>query len=246
MQGVGVIIPAFNESENIFILLGKIFHFLPSATVLIVDDSNPLENKKLINSLTRIPAQQRKQVTVVSRNKKSGRGSAVRDGLTQLQQNKKITYFFEMDADLAHDPKDFQKFFDAVKKNKADVVIGSRYLENSTIEKWPLWRLVLSKLYNKGINVWLNLNLSDYTNGFRLYNRRAVEFLTKITLREKGFIALSEIAYRLKSNNFVVVEIPITFTDRTHGKSNATGKEYLSALLGILRIKLLPLRRKNS
>lgn len=121
--------------------------------------------------------------------------------------------------------------------SKTDLVIGSRYLNKSRITKWPLKRLILSKIINFFINKWLGLKLSDYTNGFRLYNRKAVEFLTKVPLKEKGFIALSEIAYRLKKNNFKISEVPIVFTDRTYGKSSAGLKEFVASLIGIVRIK---------
>lgn len=242
MRNVGVAIPSYNESENVFILINKILSVLPNAKIVVVDDSKLYENKRLLDSLKKIDNAKRKQVKVLSREKKLGRGSAVRMGLLALLQNKDILYMFEMDADLSHNPEEFLMFFEKLEKENADVVIGSRYLDKSKTVKWPIWRLILSKLYNKGINFWLGLSLTDYTNGFRLYKRDAVEFLSRVALREKGFIALSEIAYRLKMNNFKLVEVPITFTDRTQGKSSANAKEYVSALIGIVRIKVVPFR----
>lgn len=235
---VGVIIPSFNETTNISLLTKKIFSFLPDARIIIVDDSKIENNLKLKKILDFDSHLKNKNVLLISRFKKMGRGSAILRGFKGMLKNKQVKYFFEMDADLAHDPKDFNKFLDAIKSKKADLVIGSRYLAHSKIIKWPLKRLILSKMINSFINIWLGLRISDYTNGFRLYNRRSVEFLTKIKLKEKGFITLSEIAFRLKKNGFKIAEVPINFTDRTYGKSSADPKEFASALIGIIRIKM--------
>lgn len=233
-MNTSVIIPSFNEAKNVQLLIRKIYVYLPDAKVIVVDDSNHKENEELKKNLKL----ENKNIMVVSRHKKLGRGSAVINGMKEMLKNRSIKYFFEMDADLAHDPKDFQKFFTSMNSNKAALVIGSRYLSKSRIIKWPMKRLILSKIINFFINIWLGLKLSDYTNGFRLYNLKAVEFLTKIHLKEKGFIALSEIAYKLRANNFKISEVPITFTDRDYGKSNANFKEFIASLIGIVRIKI--------
>ena len=244
-QKIGVIIPSYNESENIYLLIQKIFAVLSEATIIIVDDSSIDENKKLIDSIRYSKSLKKKNITVISRFKKSGRGSAVVLGLKEMLKNKKIQYFFEMDADLVHDPKDFNKFIKKIESDKAQVIIGSRYLSESKIIKWTLKRLILSKIVNAFINICLGLKLSDYTNGFRLYNRDAVEFLTRIELRESGFIALSEIVYRLKNNNFIINEVPINFNDIAFGKSSADHKEFASALLGLIRIKIFSSQTKD-
>lgn len=235
-QNIGIIIPSYNETANIRILTKRIFFYLPQAKIIVVDDSSSKENKRLKQETIF------KNIAVISRLKKLGRGSAVIIGFREMLKNKNINYFFEMDADLAHDPKDFQKFLTSMTSNKSALVIGSRYLSKSRIIKWPIKRLILSKIINFFINIWLGLKLSDYTNGFRLYNRKAIEFLTKIHLKEKGFISLSEIAYRLKKNNFKIDEVPIIFTDRAHGKSSANFKEFISSLIGIIRIRISPLK----
>lgn len=233
-MNTSVIIPSFNEAKNVQLLIKKIYMYLPDAKIVVVDDSNHIENERLKKNLKL----ENKSVMVVSRHKKLGRGSAVLDGMRKMLKDKSIKYFFEMDADLAHDPKDFQKFITSMILNKADLVIGSRYLSKSRIIKWPLKRLILSKIINFFINIWLGIKLSDYTNGFRLYNRKAVDFLTKINLKEKGFIALSEIAFKLKKGNFKIVEVPISFTDRKYGQSSAGLLEFLTSLVGIIRIKI--------
>lgn len=233
IKQVGIVIPTYNEVENISLLLKRIFSYIPEAIIVIVDDSNNEENKKLRNSIN----YNEKKVILISRYSKNGRGSAVIRGFKELFKIKTISYFFEMDADLAHNPKDFKQFLLGINSSKADLVIGSRYLFKSIIIKWPKRRLILSRIINVFINLLLRLKLSDYTNGFRLYNRKAVNFLLKVKLKERGFISLSEIAFKLKSNNFIIREVPITFTDRKFGESSAGINEFFWSLVGIFRIR---------
>lgn len=218
---IAIIIPAYNEVENLRILLKDVRRYLPDAQIIIVDDS-PVK--------TDYPG-----AIVISRQRKLGRGSAVLTGFSEALKDKTIKYLFEMDADLAHSPSEFERFL--VKRNEADMIIGSRYLGTSRIVKWPKYRLIQSKLINTFLNMWLGLNISDYTNGFRLYSRVAAEFLVRASLKESGFIALSEIAYRLKKNGFRITEVPISFRDRTHGASNANIKEVFQSLIGAIRIR---------
>lgn len=222
--GIAVIIPAYNEQKNLRILLKDIGLYLPHAHIVIVDDSPSGHGE--------FPG-----VILIARGHKMGRGSAVIRGLAEALTHKEIQYCFEMDADLAHSPKEFERFL-AV-RHEADMVIGSRYLASSRIVKWPLRRLVQSKLINAFLNMWLGLHLTDYTNGFRLYSRKAAEFLLGARLHETGFIALSEIAYKLKRNGFRIAEVPISFQDRKHGASNANFKELLRSLMGAIRIRML-------
>lgn len=220
---IAVVIPAYNEEKNLHILLEDIHRYLPGAFVVIVDDSPA---KMFFTG-----------VTVVSRGQKLGRGSAVIRGLAEALKHKEIRYCFEMDADLAHSPSEFSRFLK--KRNSAGLIVGSRYLKQSHIVKWPMRRLIQSRLINAFLNIWLGLHLSDYTNGFRLYSRNAAEFLMTAHLRETGFIALSEIAYKLKRNGFRIMEVPITFRDRKYGFSNANIKELVRSFAGAIRIRVL-------
>lgn len=230
---ITIVIPAYNESQNLKILVKNIFGNLNTAGVIIVDDSTLEKEKEELRKISqKYPAG---SVKIIFRGQKSGRGSAVMDGLKASLKDKETKYFFEMDADLSHDPKELKLFLD--KKNKADMIIGSRYLNTSHIVKWPWWRVLQSRIINKILNVWLGLKITDYTDGYRLYSRKAVEYLCQLTLKEKGFIALSEIAFRLKKKGFKISEVPISFTDRTFGKSNANIKELLNSLAGAVRIR---------
>jgi dolichol-phosphate mannosyltransferase len=230
---ISVIIPAYNEQANLQILLKDIVRYLPGALVVVVDDSSSDKTLQLSRMLRRdFP-----KTVLISRGRKLGRGSAVIRGLAEALKCKEIQYCFEMDADLAHSPAEFKRFL--ALRDKEDLVIGSRYLTGSHIVKWPRYRLIQSKLINSFLNMWLGLHITDYTNGFRLYSRKAAEFLIRASLKESGFIALSEIAYKLKRNGFRITEVPISFRDRKHGASNANLKELLRSLAGAVRIRML-------
>lgn len=140
---LAIILPTFNESQNLRVLLNKIKKNASNAILIVVDDSIETEKtkiKKISKSF--------KKVQVISRKGKLGRGNAVLDGFRHVLQNKDVIYFVEMDTDLAHDPKELPQFYEAIQKEKAQLVIGSRYLTQSNIINWPFRRLILSKLIN--------------------------------------------------------------------------------------------------
>lgn len=231
---IAIIVPAYNESKNIPILLKRIYQVLPTSLVIIVDDSVPNQATTIANSIKKSFS----KAIYLRRKTKSGRGSAVLLGMKEALKHGTVTQIFEMDADLAHDPGDFHKFLTKAEHGGYGMIVGSRYTGRSMIKNWPLKRLVASKLVNAFLRLWLGIKLSDYTNGFRLYSRKAVAFLTKQKLRETGFISLSEVAYQLKKGGFTIAEVPITFTDRIYGVSSASAAEHLNAFRGMLRIRL--------
>lgn len=221
-RNVAVIIPAYCESDNLQILLPRISKTLPGAYVVVVDDSEYPEEYSGVMTLRR--------------GAKKGRGSAVVDGMKCALHKPYIKYFIEMDADLAHAPEECIAFIRAAAH--ADMVIGSRYLNGSVIKDWPMYRLVQSRIINFFLRYLLGLRLTDFTNGFRLYTRPVVEFLAGTPMKEKGFIALSEIAYTVQRHGFRISEIPVSFKDRKFGTSNANIRELIVSLIGAFRIRL--------
>jgi dolichol-phosphate mannosyltransferase len=229
---LAIVIPSYNDLDNIPLVVRSLQQVAPKATIIVVDDSSASEKAKLPKL-----KKQFKDITILERNKKSGRGSAVLLGFTHALQNPAIAYVVEMDADTSHDPADLPSLLD--QQGKADVVIGSRYLQKSKIINWPKKRLFLSRMINKLLlNNLLGLGLHDYTNGYRMYTRKAAEYLLKIRLYETGFLLLSETAYQLKKAGFTFMEVPITFTDRKFGKSSVTFTDLLENLFGAFRIRL--------
>lgn len=230
---LAIILPTYNESSNLRTLMTKIFKVASGVLIIIVDDSKEIENIKIKNI-----AKIYKNVEVLTRERKLGRGSAVLYGFTHALKNKNIKYFVEMDTDLAHDPAELHLLQTALKMNKAQLAIGSRYNRESRIVKWPMRRLIMSRLINLFLDIWLGLHLDDYTNGYRMYTRKAIEYVVRKGLHEKNFIALSESAYIIKKKGFDIVEVPITFTDRKHGESTVGITELLICLIGAIRIRL--------
>jgi dolichol-phosphate mannosyltransferase len=230
-KNVAVIIPTFNESLNIALLLSKIYDILPNASIFVVDDSDEKEYEKLKKNITN------PEVIVMNRTEKLGRGDAVIAGFKEALKNPKIDYFFEMDADLQHDPSDFPAFLKKMDEENADLVVGTRYDGQGEISDWPMDRLIKSKVANLYLKSMLGLDLTDFTSGFRLYSRRAVELLVKVDFKISGFIRHSESAYHIKKNELKITEVPIHFKSRKHGQSSLGSEKKLETFYGILKIR---------
>ncbi len=232
-NNIAIIIPSYNDAENIPLVVKGIRSVTPRAKIIIVDDSNEQQKKKL-----RSFAKKQKGLKVVEREGKGGRGSAVLDGFREALLDKSTEYVFEMDADTSHDAKDLTKFLK--NKKSADLIIGSRYIKGSKIVNWPKKRLFMSKLINSALlNLLFRLGIHDYTNGYRMYDRKSAEYLLSITLHETGFLLLSETAYKLKRAGFTMSEVPITFTDRKYGVSSVHIKDIFIALYSAFKIRFV-------
>jgi dolichol-phosphate mannosyltransferase len=232
-KDVAIIIPSYNDAKNIPLVVKGIRSVAASAKIIVVDDSNEEQKKKL-----RTFAKTQKGLQIIEREVKSGRGSAVLDGFREALLDKQTQFVFEMDADTSHSAKDLIKFLE--KKKSADLIIGSRYIKGSKIINWPKKRLFMSKVINSFLlNLLFNLGIHDYTNGYRMYDRKAAEYLLSITLHETGFLLLSESAYQLKRAGFTLAEVPIIFTDRKHGVSSVHTKDILFALLSAFKVRFI-------
>lgn len=230
---IAIIIPTYNEKANIKSLVFEIKKRTQFTDIYIVDDNSPDGTQDIIKKI----AHKDSHVFLVTRSKKDGRGGAVLAGFKKAYDSKKkYTSFIEMDADFSHSPDEISRL---LKHAKSEViVIGSRYITGSKIINWPVRRIIMSKLSNIYIRLVLGLTINDCTNGFRVYPRSAVKVLLAKNIIHKGFINLSETAYLLHKNKFLFFEVPITFRDRTHGKSNATIGEVLRSLFAIVQIRL--------
>ncbi len=232
-----VVIPSYNESENIEKLIDELLKQDKSIDVLVVDDNSPDGTSKLVAAHKQID----KKVFLITRDKKDGRGGAVMDGFRYgLKSKKKYTLFFEMDADFSHDPTEISRFLKKVET--CDVVIGSRYRPDSKIVGWPISRTVFSYLANKYARLLLRIPISDYTNGYRLYKREVLETIKFDAIEKSGYIVLSEIAFQVHLAGFKIGEVETVFVNRQRGLSNLTMGEILSALHSVFRLST---RRKK-
>lgn len=240
---IGIVIPAYNEGDNLPKLVNAILLAYPQSQVIVVDDSTGNECVKLINELNR------PEVTVVHRKAKGGRGSAVLEGISLLLQNGSLKYILEIDADFSHPPEQIPEILAKAQNGQADMVIASRYMNGSSIVNWPVKRKIFSALSNKLARAVLGVPVSDYTNGYRLYSRRAAEEIVKTCgTAGKGFIALSEILVNLYYKNFKVVELPTKFVNRTRGESSLSMSEIVGAMKGLIKIYFMipKIKRINS
>ncbi len=234
MRNISIIIPTYKEKENIFKLTKKILSLYPKAVIFVVDDTKNLNLKNRFKS---------NKIKYFLRKNKKGRGSAVLYGLKKSLRNKSNSIFIEMDADFSHNPKELKKKIEFFIKNDLDLLISSRYLESSKIINWPIQRLVFSKLSNKLAQFLLNVGVTDYTNGFRIYSRRSVELIVKKCGRiGDGFIVLSEILLTIKLNKFKIRELPTIFVNRKRGESSVNFKLIIQSLIGIVKLYFIKIK----
>lgn len=229
---VAVIIPTYNEKDNISNTIGLIQKAVPNILIYIVDDNSPDGTKEAVK---KIADKKNSNVFLIVRKRKSGRGGAVLEGMKAALKKVKTKYIMEMDADLSHDPKQIPRILE--KRAPGVICVGSRYVKGSRIVNWPWKRILLSGFANRYIAAVLRVKINDFTNGFRCYPKDAVKIILKNKIQHKGFITLSETLFLLSKNGFKFVEIPITFRDRTKGKSNATMMEVLMSLIAVIQIR---------
>lgn len=228
---IAIIIPTYNEAENIEILIKKIADLnLNDWRIFFIDDNSPDKTAQIIQSFAdKLP------ITLIQRPQKLGLGSAYVTGFKKaLQQN--AEYIFEMDADLSHDPKDIpqilQTCFDG-----ADLVIGSRKILGGKIIGWNWYRHFMSNGAMFFSRFILGLKTHDVTSGFRCYKRRVLENINLDKISAGGYAFQEEMLYLTEKNNFKITEIPVTFSDRKLGKSKLSKKDIWEFFITIFRLK---------
>ncbi|MCC2630516.1 MAG: glycosyl transferase, group 2 family protein [Candidatus Paceibacter sp.] len=229
MPKILIIIPTYNESENIVKLIDALFAENLNADILVVDDSSD-------NTAEFVRARQKDEprLFIIKRTQKGGRGSAVMEGFA-FGMERDYTRIVEMDADFSHDPRELKTLLAASADDT--LVIGSRYLKDSKILNWPLTRRIFSKCANFYANMILHIGIHDYTNGYRVYGREALKKLEPEKIKGQGYIVLSEISFQLFRKDVKFVEVPTVFVNRRRGASNFSLKEIREAFLSVLRVR---------
>ncbi|MCG2724667.1 MAG: glycosyltransferase [Elusimicrobia bacterium] len=227
---IGIIIPSYNEDDNLRELILDIEAQNTGADICVVDDSPGYSAAEALKSLGL------KNLKVILRRRKGGRGSAVLEGINFfIKTDHRI--IIEMDADFSHPPSQIAGLISESLKKNIDLLIASRYLEGSVIRGWPLWRRFFSRAANIMEGYVLGVPVKDYTNGFRVYSRRAAETISLTCGNSNGgFIALSEILVNLYYRNYRIAEVPMLFTNRLRGQSTVGCKEICCALFGLLKV----------
>jgi dolichol-phosphate mannosyltransferase len=227
-----MVLPTFNEALNLPSLIPRILQVNRAIDVLVVDDGSPDGTGELAEALGKKFSP---RVAVLHRSSKSGRGGAVMAGFRQALHDNRYVWFGEMDADQSHQPEELPALIEA--SRRADLVVGARYLPGGRIEGWRLRRRIWSRASNAIIRRVLGVPMTDFTNGYRVYSRRAVELLAASKLRETGYISLSEWAYVLHRAGLRIEQVPTVFINRRLGKSNMSAGEALGAIRALLRMR---------
>ncbi len=228
-----VIIPTFNEIENIEAMLRKVMSLDGRFHVLVVDDNSPDGTANLVRSL--IP-EFTGRIHLEVRSKKSGLGTAYVHGFRWALE-RDYAFIFEMDADFSHNPDDLSKLLNACETG-ADMAIGSRYITGVNVVNWPLSRVLLSYFASIYVKIITGMKINDATAGFICYRREVLEKIGLDRIRFIGYAFQIEMKYRAFSTGFRLVEVPIIFTDRTLGKSKMSNAIISEAVLGVVWLRV--------
>ncbi len=228
-----VVIPTFNEIENIEPIIKTVLSLSTPFHVLIVDDNSPDGTATKVEELQKeFPT----QLFLKVRKKKSGLGTAYVAGFKWALAHG-YDYVFEMDADFSHNPNDLEKLLAAC-ENGADVAIGSRYSNGVNVVNWPLSRVLLSYFASVYVRMITGMKIADATAGFKCYKRQVLETINLDKIKFVGYAFQIEMKYRAFVKKFKIVEVPIIFTDRTKGQSKMSGGIIREAVVGVIMLRL--------
>ncbi len=229
-----VIIPTYNEIENIESIIRAVFSLKKQFNVLVVDDNSP---DKTAEKVLELQQEFPNRLFLSLRTKKAGLGTAYVHGFKWALKNH-YEFIFEMDADFSHNPNDLEKLYECCAKNGADMAIGSRYVTGVNVVNWPLSRVLLSYFASVYVRMITGMKIMDATAGFICYNRVVLE---KINLKKIKFIGYAfqiEMKYRVFAKDFNIQEVPVIFTDRTKGQSKMSGAIIKEAVFGVMSLRM--------
>ena len=223
-----MVVPTYNESENIEWIVGRLRAAQPGVDVIIVDDNSPDGTGDIADKLAEADG----AVTVVHRTEKAGLGAAYLNGF-DVALDAGYDVIGEMDADGSHQPEQLHRLLDAL--HDADLVIGSRYVPGGSVVNWPVQRLLLSRGGNLYVRLLLGIRVKDATAGFRVFRRSTLEQIDLAHVRSTGYVFQTDLAFRTLSRGMRVVEVPIQFIERVRGDSKMSGSVASESLKMITR-----------
>ncbi len=235
-----VIIPTYNEKENIENIINVVFNLPIEFHVLVIDDGSPDGTAEIVK---RMQQKNKERLFLVERSGKQGLGTAYICGF-QWAIEHKYDYIFEMDADFSHNPQDLLKLYDACANEGADVAIGSRYITGVNVVNWPMGRVLMSYYASAYVRTILGIKIRDTTAGFVCYRREVLETMELDKIHFKGYAFQIEMKFTALKCGFQVKEVPIIFINRVLGTSKMSGGIFSEALLGVIRLKISSWFRK--
>lgn len=229
-----IIIPTYNESENIELIINKILLLNDTNDILVVDDNSPDRTSKIVLDLKK---ENTDRIFLIVRDNKLGLGSAYKEGFNWAL-NKNYSYIFEMDADLSHDPDEIVNLKELLINSDSDVAIGSRYLDGVSVVNWPLSRIFLSYFANIYVRIITGMPIKDATSGFIGYTNESLSSLNIDNIKFNGYAFQIEMKFKLWKKNFKLREHQIIFVNRKSGKSKMDKNIIFEAIFGVIRLKL--------
>ena len=229
-----IIIPTYNEKENIEKIIRKIFSLEKSFHILIVDDGSPDGTGNIVKDLQ---TEFSEKLHIEERTGKLGLGTAYIHGF-KWALKRDYQFIFEMDADFSHDPNDLIRLYNANAIEGGELAIGSRYVSGVNIVNWPMMRLLMSFFASKYVKIITGMPIHDSTAGFKCYKRKVLETINFDEIQFVGYAFQIEMKFKTWKYGFNVVEVPVIFTDRTEGTSKMSGGIFFEAVLGVIQMKV--------
>ncbi|MRT16261.1 polyprenol monophosphomannose synthase [Vitellibacter sp. q18] len=229
-----VVVPTYNEIENIERLLRTVFSLQRDFHILVVDDNSPDGTAKAVEKNFRSYPE---RLFLLNRAEKKGLGTAYIAGFKWALENN-YDYIFEMDADFSHNPNDLIRLFNACHKEGNDVAIGSRYVKGVNVVNWPMSRVLLSWLASKYVRLITGMDIYDTTAGFICYKKKVLQKINLDNIRFVGYAFQIEMKYKAHFRKFKIKEVPVIFTDRTKGESKMSSGIISEAIFGVMAMKI--------
>ena len=230
-----VIIPTYNEKENIEKIIRAIFSLEKYFHILIIDDGSPDGTAKIVHRL--IDEEFSDRLFIVERQGKLGLGTAYICGFKWSLEHG-YDFIFEMDADFSHAPADLPRLYEACAVDGYDLAIGSRYISGVNVVNWPMGRVLMSYFASMYVRLVTGFNIHDTTAGFKCYRRRVLETIDLDSIRFKGYAFQIEMKFTAWKCGFKIKEVPVVFVNRVEGTSKMSGGIFSEALWGVIRLRL--------
>lgn len=230
-----VIIPTYNEKENIEAIITAVMELPILFHVLVIDDGSPDGTAKIVKKM--MEGKYKGCIFLIERSGKQGLGTAYLTGF-EWAIDHKANYIFEMDADFSHNPQDLLKLYDACAVQGADLAIGSRYVTGVNVVNWPMGRVLMSYFASKYVRIVLGVDIHDTTAGFVCYRRKLLETIELDKIRFKGYAFQIEMKFTASKCGAKIIEVPIVFVNRVLGTSKMSGGIFSEALLGVIKLKI--------
>ena len=233
-----VIIPTYNEKENIERIIRAVFALDGGYHILVIEDGSPDGTGAIVKGLQKeFP----ERLFMIERSGKQGLGTAYITGFKWSVKNG-YDYIFEMDADFSHNPADLPRLYEACSRDGADLAIGSRYCDGISVINWPIGRVIMSYYASVYVRTVLGMKVYDTTAGFKCYRRKVLETIDLDNVRMKGYGFQIEMKYSTYKLGFKIKEVPIIFVDRKEGTSKMSSGIFGEAFWGVLRMKMRKIR----